>query len=123
MLDGIYYYYYLLYTKIIKDNQIHSTVVFVIELLLGLIINGILNIYLAVFFKYMLAPWMMLSFGFIFIFMIYLKYYRSGRGKRLVKTKILNIKNLYRISPERCVFYNQHCYTSTYSPLAGGLFI
>ncbi len=122
-MDKIYYYYYHFYTKVIKDNQPHSTVVFVFGFLLSVILIDILNIFLTVFFKHAIALWMMLSFGFIFIFMIYLKYYRSWRGKRLVKTKILNIKNLYRISPERCVFYNQHCYTSTYSPLAGGLFI
>ncbi len=87
MIDGVYYCYYLFYTKVIKDNQPHSTIVFVVGFLLGLIINGILNIFLALTFKSMLGEWPMISINVFLIFLTYLFFYKTGRGKRIVEER------------------------------------
>lgn len=44
MISVFYYYYYLFYTKVLPDNQPHSTVVFTLSFSLSLLINGILSL-------------------------------------------------------------------------------
>lgn len=90
-----YYYYYLFYTKVLPDNQPHSTVVFTLSFTLSLIINSIVNMVLASFFNTSLKKWEMIGIFAFVTLLIYLVYYRSGKGKRIVKEKpkIFNSKS------------------------------
>lgn len=85
MIDVFYYYYYLFYTKVLPDNQPHSTVIFTLSFTLSLIINCIVNVALAYVLNVSLRKWEMIGiFAFITLLM-YLAYYRNGKGKRIVK--------------------------------------
>lgn len=89
----IYYYYYLFYTKVLPDNQPHATVIFTLGFILSLIINGVLNIFLAYKFGFALNHWEMIGILVLLIFILYLVFYKTGKGKRLVeieKPKLCN---------------------------------
>lgn len=86
MLDILYYYYYLLYTKLIPEVSPHFTAVWVLSLVLALIITGIGHLFLVVFFKIPFKQEYIILFAVIF-FAMYLRYIKSGRGKRVIKQK------------------------------------
>lgn len=87
MMNVFYYYYYLFYTKVLPDNQPHSTVIFTLSFSLSLIVNCIVNVALAYVLNVSLRKWEMIGiFAFITLLM-YLAYYRNGKGKRIVKEK------------------------------------
>lgn len=97
MINVLYYYYYLFYTKIISDNQPHATVIFSLSFILSLIINGLINIGLAYTFGIALNRWEMIVVLILLIILMYLKYYRTGRGKKIVETekpKLFRCNNL-----------------------------
>lgn len=86
-MNVFYYYYYLFYTKVLPDNQPHSTVIFTLSFTLSLIVNCIVNVALAYVLNVSLRKWEMIGiFAFITLLM-YLAYYRNGKGKRIVKEK------------------------------------
>ena len=92
MMNVFYCYYYLFYTKVLPDNQPHSTVVFTLSFSLSLIINGIVNVVLAYLFSVSLKKWEMIGIFTFITLLIYFAYYRSGKGKRIVteKPKLFN---------------------------------
>lgn len=97
MMNVLYYYYYLFYTKIISDNQPHATVIFSLSFILSLIINGLINIGLAYTFGIALNRWEMIGVLILLIILMYLKFYKTGRGKKIVETekpKLLRSNNL-----------------------------
>ena len=85
MMDVIYYYYYLFYTKYTPEDQPHSTVVFVLSLSESFIINGILEIFLAKKFCCNLSKWEMIGVFGLLIVVNYFVYYKSHRGKILIE--------------------------------------
>lgn len=85
MIDVFYYYYYLFYTKVLPDNQPHATVIFVLSFIFSLICNGLLNIGLAYVFGIALSRWEMIGVLVVLIIVMYLLYYKTGRGKRIVE--------------------------------------
>ena len=96
-MNVLYYYYYLFYTKIISDNQPHATVIFSLSFILSLIINGLINIGLAYTFGIALNRWEMIGVLILLIILMYLKFYKTGRGKKIVETekpKLLRSNNL-----------------------------
>lgn len=56
----LYYYYYLFYTKILPDDQPHSTVIFCLSAMESFIVNGLLNIISITIFCYNIPKWPML---------------------------------------------------------------
>lgn len=97
MINVFYYYYYLFYTKVLPDNQPHSTVIFTLSFTFSLIINCIINVVLAYSLDTSLKKWEMIGiFAFIALLM-YLAYYRNGKGKRIVTEKPI-LFNSNRIS-------------------------
>jgi hypothetical protein len=86
-MNVFYYYYFLFYTMVLPDNQPHSTVIFTLSFTLSLIVNCILNVAFAYVLNVSLRKWEMIGvFAFINLLM-YLTYYRNGKGKRIVKEK------------------------------------
>ncbi len=93
MINVLYYYYYLFYTKIIPDSQPHSTVIFTLGFSLGLILVGIINLLISITIGKSLNKWEMIIIDLFMMFVLYLIYYRTGKGKKIVtihKPKILN---------------------------------
>lgn len=81
MLKVFYNYYFIFYTKILPDNQPHSTVIFTLGFTYALIVNGIINLLLAFLFGFALEKWVMISVFVLIIIGMYFSYYRSGNGK------------------------------------------
>ncbi len=96
MLNVFYYYYYLFYTKVLPDDQPHSTVIFTLGFTYSLIINFMLNIFLAFFFDFALNEWEMIGVFALILVFLYFTYYKSGVGREIVKKedpKILSSKS------------------------------
>ena len=85
MMDVLYYYIYLFYVKVISDNQPHSNTIWALGFLFSLIINFSLDMGLAFFFGYSLSVFQMVSITALLMLLFYFKYYKSGRGKQIVK--------------------------------------
>ncbi len=96
-MNVFYYYYYLFYTKVLPDNQPHSTVIFTLSFTFSLILNCIVNITLAYILGISLGKWEMIGIFVFIIVLLYFAYYRNGKGKRIVKEKP-KIFNSNRIS-------------------------
>ncbi len=86
-MNVFYYYYYLFYTKVLPDNQPHSTVVFTLSFSLSLLVNGILSIIAAYVADYNMSNYIMVGIFVAIMVVNYLVFYRTGKGKRLVKEK------------------------------------
>lgn len=80
----LYYYYYLFYTKILPDDQPHSTVVFCLSLMQSFIINGFLNIVSILLFCYNISKWPMVGVLIAIVIMNYRIYYSSGKMDRII---------------------------------------
>lgn len=92
MINVFYYYYYLFYTKVLPDNQPHSTVIFTLSFTFSLILNCIVNISLAYILGISLGKWEMIGIFIFIIVLLYFVYYKNGKGKKIVtkKPKIFN---------------------------------
>ncbi len=84
-MKGLYYYYYLFYTKILPDNQPHGTVIFSLSFLLSLIVNGLINMTLAYLFGIALGKFEMIGILLVIILLMYLLLFRNGKAKRIVE--------------------------------------
>lgn len=91
-MNILYYYYYLFYTKVLREDQPHSTVIFCLSLMESFIINGILNIASIVLFCYNISKWPMIVVLIIIIAINYKIYYKSKRKERIIieKPKFFN---------------------------------
>jgi uncharacterized membrane protein len=92
MINVFYYYYYLFYTRVLPDNQPHSTVIFTLSFSLSLLINGLLSLIASYVANYNLSNYIMVGIFVIIMILNYLVYYRTEKGKRLVieKPKFFN---------------------------------
>ncbi len=87
MIKVFYYYYYLFYTKVLPDSQPHSTVIFTLSFSLSLLINGLLSLIFAHVANYNMSNYVMVGIFVTIMVVNYLVFYRTGKGKRLVKEK------------------------------------
>jgi len=88
----LYYYYYLFYTKILPDDQPHSTVIFCLSLMESFIINGFLNIVSILLFCYNISKWPMVGVLIAIVIINYKIYYKSRRMDCIIveKPKLFN---------------------------------
>ena len=93
MMKVLYYYYYIFYTKIIPDDQPHATVIFVLSFLFSLIINGIIDISIVLLFGITLSFWIKIGVFLFILLLMYLTYYRTGKGERIIEYKSTMIIN------------------------------
>ena len=84
-MDVLYYYIYLFYAKVMPDDYPHSNTIWALGFLFSLIINFSLDMGLAFFFGYTLSVFQMVSITALLMLLFYFKYYKSGKGKRIVK--------------------------------------
>jgi hypothetical protein len=87
MINVFYYYYYLFYTKVLPDNQPHSTVIFTLSFSLSILINGMISIIFAYIANYNMSKYIMLGIFVTIMVVNYCGFYRTGKGKRLVEEK------------------------------------
>lgn len=87
MMNMFYYYYYLFYTKILPDNQPHSTVVFSLSFIFSLILNGLINLTLAYTLGIALSRLEMFGILILIIILMYFSFYKNGRGKKIINEK------------------------------------
>ena len=85
MMDVLYYYIYLFYVKVMPDDYPHSNTVWALGFIFSLIINGLIDIPLTYFFNCYLSTIQKVIILVILLLFFYLKYYRSGKGIRIVK--------------------------------------
>ena len=85
MMDVFYYYIYLFYAKVMPDDYPHLNTVWALGVTSAFIINFSLDMGLAFFFGYTLSVFQMVSITALLMLLFYFKYYKSGRGKRIVK--------------------------------------
>ena len=84
-MDVFYYYIYLFYAKVMPDDYPHLNTVWALGYLFSLIINGLIEIPLAYFFNCYLSTIQKVIILVILLLFFYLKYYRNGKGIRIVK--------------------------------------
>ncbi len=84
-MDVFYYYIFLFYAKVLPDDYPHSNTVWALGATSAFIINFSLDMVLAYFFGYTLSTFQMASITALLMLLFYFKYYKSGRGKRIVE--------------------------------------
>jgi hypothetical protein len=82
---NVFYYYYLFYTKVLPDNQPHSTVIFTLSFSLSLLVNGLLSIISAYVANYNMSNYAMVGIFIAILVLNYFVFYRTGKGKQLAK--------------------------------------
>lgn len=80
------------------DDQPHSRTVWALGAAFSFIINGLIDISLSYFFGCYLNTIQMVSVAVFLLILFYLKYYRSGKGKRIVEVEKPNFFGSKRVS-------------------------
>lgn len=82
-----FYYYYLLYTRLIPDETPYSTSVFVFGVILSYLINGIADTLSALLFCTSIGLYPMLGVLVLSLIVSYLLCAKYGKGKKIVSEK------------------------------------
>lgn len=86
-MDVIYYYCYLFYKKVLKENEPHALTVWALGIGEGFFISIIIDILLIRFFCIKMDKWLMIGIGLTFLLFNYFYFFKSGRGQRIVVSK------------------------------------
>ena len=88
ILDVFYYYYFLFYSKVLKDDEPHLLTTMVLSFSESLFVNYSINIIGSyIYCEYLLEKWGMISVIVILNGVNYLFYHRTGRAKKIIKSK------------------------------------
>lgn len=87
MFNVFYFYYYLFYKSILKDEQPLFTTMFTFSFSISLLINGIVNIVLAHAFSKYLSEWGMISVFVAVLALSYFYYYKKDKATDIIKNK------------------------------------
>lgn len=87
MISTLYFYYYLFYKKILRDNEPHMLATLVLGFSFSLLLIGIIDITVASLFKLKLGHYTMLGINLLMITVFYLTFHRTGKAKEIVKEK------------------------------------
>lgn len=93
MIETLYYYYYLFYRKILRDNEPHLLATLVLAFSFSLLLIMIINISMAFLFAKALSHYEMIGINVLMIFILYLTLHRTGKAKEIVKKKPMFFKN------------------------------
>ncbi|MDN3675583.1 hypothetical protein QWY99_21355 [Flavobacterium branchiarum] len=86
-MDVIYYYFYLFYIRIIKDNEPHMLTILAISATEGFIINIIIQVISIIYQCKQTSNLIWMSIIGLANMFNYLYYYKSGRAIRIIKEK------------------------------------
>lgn len=87
ILNVFYFYYYLFYKKILRDEQPLFTTTFTFSFSISLLVNGILNITLAHVSGISLHKWGMISVFLGFLSFSFFYYYRNDKATQVMKNR------------------------------------
>lgn len=93
-MNVLYYYCYLLYTKVIPEDEPYATTVFVLSFLESFFVFSVCNVIVAYLNCITLDKWIGISLMAIFLVINYLAFNRSGLSRKIVE--------------ERPTFFNSH---------------
>ena len=86
MIKVLYYYYYLFYKNIWKDNDPHLTTILSLSFIFSLIVNGIVDIILASFFSLYLNKYIRIGILIVIILIMH-SFFIKERRKEILKIK------------------------------------
>ena len=93
MIKTLYYYYYLFYKNILRDNEPHLLTTLVLAFSFSLLIIAIIEIAMAHLLKMTLGHYEMVGINVLMVFILYLTLHRTGKAKEIVKEKPMFFKN------------------------------
>lgn len=83
-MDVIYYYCYLFYKKILKEDEPHALTVWALGIGEGFFISVLIDILLIHFFCIKMDKWLMIGIGLICLLLNYFYFFKSSRGQRII---------------------------------------
>lgn len=86
-MNVIYYYYFLFYTKILKEDEPYATTVFALSVSQGFVVNVIINLIIINKFCISLNEWIMIMFQLIILLLNYLYFNKSKLARKIIKQK------------------------------------
>jgi hypothetical protein len=86
-MDVIYYYCFLFYKKILKEEEPYSTTVWALGFLHGFFFSTTINLLFIYFFHFKLEKWELIGIGIFFLIVTYLYFNKSKRSKKIIKNK------------------------------------
>jgi len=96
-MNVLYYYYYLFYSKILRDNEPHLLTTLALSFSISLPFNVISDILLKRYYCITIGKWPMLGALLFILGINYLYFHRTGKAKEIVKTKPMFYSN-HRLS-------------------------
>lgn len=85
LIDVLYYYYYLFYKKIWRDNDPHLTTVLSLGFIFSIIINGIIDLMIVFAFGVFLNKYQKIAIALSAIIIMYIIFIKNKRGVYIVK--------------------------------------
>lgn len=92
-MNVLYYYCYLIYTKLIPEDEPYATTIFVLSFLESFLIFSLASLLVAYFECMILSKWFGLSTMGLILLLNYFIYNRSGLSRKLVKEKPMFFKS------------------------------
>jgi hypothetical protein len=87
MVKTIYYYYYLFYKNILKDNEPHMLATLAFSFSFSLLIIMIIDISMAYLFSLTLGKYEMIGINILVILVMYFKLHRNSKAIEIVNDK------------------------------------
>lgn len=88
MLRVLYYYYFLFYCKVLKDDEPHLLTTLALSASEGILIMYLIDtIWVYLFCEFLLGQWGMLTVIGSMIFVNYLIFHHTGKAKEIIKEK------------------------------------
>lgn len=86
MIKVLYYYYYLFYKNIWKDNDPHLSAILSLSFIISLVINGIVDFFLSLIFSLFLHTY--IKFGVLIIIILLMhRFFNKERREKILKEK------------------------------------
>jgi len=86
MINVLYYYYYLFYKNIWKDNDPHLSTILSLSFIISLIINGLIDFFLSSVYSIFLDTYLKMGILIIIIFLMHY-YFKKEMRKEILKVK------------------------------------
>ena len=83
----LYYYYYLIYSRIIPDPRPAATAIFTLSFSLSLLINFLLQVLSITLFCMSFGKWAMISIFVLIFSACYIKYFRNGKYLMIIESE------------------------------------
>jgi len=86
-MDVLYYYYFLFYAKVLKDDEPHLLTIMALSASQGFALSVSLSLFLLKFFCLEMNKLLLFLPICLFLLFNYLHFYKSGRSRKIVKEK------------------------------------